>query len=134
MYSLSVSVLVIGFVSEQHGSLSDCMDAQAGLNPCWSQTDYVGIVMTRLILFFQFYAPVQIFSLNKLLVWEWLSIDICPLTFKYLSWLYNCKIIMNNIFFVLTYIVGLWHPCPYIYSTPFMSFRYISKFTYLSLL
>jgi hypothetical protein len=24
------------------------MDAQAGLDPCWSQTHYVGFVMTRL--------------------------------------------------------------------------------------
>jgi hypothetical protein len=34
--------------SEQHGSWSDCADAQAGLDPCWSQTHYVGFVMTRL--------------------------------------------------------------------------------------
>jgi hypothetical protein len=47
--SLSVSLLVIGFVSEQHGSWSDCADAQAGLDPCWSQTHYVGFVVTRLI-------------------------------------------------------------------------------------
>jgi hypothetical protein len=33
---------------EQHGSLSDCADAQAGLDPCWSQMHYVGFVMTRL--------------------------------------------------------------------------------------
>jgi hypothetical protein len=26
------------------------MDAQAGLDPCWSQTHYVGFVMTWLIL------------------------------------------------------------------------------------
>jgi hypothetical protein len=32
--------------SEQHGSLSDCADAQAGLDPCWSQTHYVGLVVT----------------------------------------------------------------------------------------
>jgi hypothetical protein len=25
-------------------------DAQAGLDPCWSQTHYVGFVVTRLIL------------------------------------------------------------------------------------
>jgi hypothetical protein len=25
------------------------VDAQAGLDPCWSQTHYVGFVMTRLI-------------------------------------------------------------------------------------
>jgi hypothetical protein len=47
--SLSVSLLVIELVSEQHGSWSDCADAQAGLDPCWSQTHYVGFVMTRLI-------------------------------------------------------------------------------------
>jgi hypothetical protein len=35
--------------SEQHGSWSDCTDAQAGLDPCWSQSHYVGFVMTRLI-------------------------------------------------------------------------------------
>jgi hypothetical protein len=35
--------------SEQHGSWSDCADAQAGLDPCWSQTHYVGFVVTRLI-------------------------------------------------------------------------------------
>jgi hypothetical protein len=32
---LSVSQLVIWFVGEQHGSWSDCADAQAGLDPCW---------------------------------------------------------------------------------------------------
>jgi hypothetical protein len=26
----------------------DCADAQAGLDPCWSQTHYVGFVVTRL--------------------------------------------------------------------------------------
>jgi hypothetical protein len=35
--------------SEQHGSWSDFAEAQAGLDPCWSQTHYVGFVMTRLI-------------------------------------------------------------------------------------
>jgi hypothetical protein len=34
--------------SKQHGSWSDCADAQAGLDPCWSQTHYVGFVMTQL--------------------------------------------------------------------------------------
>jgi hypothetical protein len=34
--------------SEQHGSWSDCADAKAGLDPCWSQTHYVGFVMARL--------------------------------------------------------------------------------------
>jgi hypothetical protein len=29
------------------------VDAQAGLDPCWSQTHYVGFVMTRLICFFR---------------------------------------------------------------------------------
>jgi hypothetical protein len=38
--------LLIGFVSEQHGS-SD-QTAQAGLDPCWSQTHYVGFVVTQL--------------------------------------------------------------------------------------
>jgi hypothetical protein len=33
---------------EQHGSWSDCMDAQTGLDPCCSQTHYVCFVMTRL--------------------------------------------------------------------------------------
>jgi hypothetical protein len=46
--SLSVSLLVLGFVSEQHGSWSDCADAQAGLDPCWSKTHYVGFVVKRL--------------------------------------------------------------------------------------
>jgi hypothetical protein len=46
--SLSVSLLVIEFVSEQHESWSDCVDAQAGLDPCWSQTHYVGFVVARL--------------------------------------------------------------------------------------
>jgi hypothetical protein len=35
--------------SEQHRTWSDCADAQAGLDPCWLQTHYVGFVMTRLI-------------------------------------------------------------------------------------
>jgi hypothetical protein len=35
--------------SEQHGSWSDCADAKAGLDPCWSQTNFVGFVMARLI-------------------------------------------------------------------------------------
>jgi hypothetical protein len=47
--SLSVSLLIIGLISEQHGSWSDCADAQAGLDPCWSQIHNVGFVMTRLI-------------------------------------------------------------------------------------
>jgi hypothetical protein len=33
--------------TEQHGSWSDCADAQAGLDPCWS----VGFVMTQIICF-----------------------------------------------------------------------------------
>jgi hypothetical protein len=47
--SLSVSLLEIEMVSEQHGSWSDCTDAQSGLDPCWSQTHFVGFVVTRLI-------------------------------------------------------------------------------------
>jgi hypothetical protein len=27
----------------------DCEDVQAGLDPCWSQTQYVNFVVTRLI-------------------------------------------------------------------------------------
>jgi hypothetical protein len=46
--SLLVSLLVIGFVSKQHGSWSDCVDGQAGLDPCWSQIHYVGFVVKRL--------------------------------------------------------------------------------------
>jgi hypothetical protein len=34
-------------VSEQHEYWSDCADAQAGLDQCWSQTHYIGFVMTR---------------------------------------------------------------------------------------
>jgi hypothetical protein len=34
--------------SEQNGSWSDCADAQAGLDPCWSRTHYDGFVVTRL--------------------------------------------------------------------------------------
>jgi hypothetical protein len=37
--------------SKQHGSWSDCAEAQAGLDPCWSQTHDVGFVVTRLICF-----------------------------------------------------------------------------------
>jgi hypothetical protein len=40
--------------SEQHGSGSDCADTQAGLDPCWSQTHFVGFVVTRLILIWKF--------------------------------------------------------------------------------
>jgi hypothetical protein len=29
--------------------IANSMDAQAGLDPCWSQTHYVGFVVTRLI-------------------------------------------------------------------------------------
>jgi hypothetical protein len=47
--SLSVSLLVIDLVSEQHGSLSDFADAQAGLDPCWLQTHFIGFVVTQLI-------------------------------------------------------------------------------------
>jgi hypothetical protein len=36
--------------SEQHGSWSNCAGAQAGLDPCWSQTHYVSFVMARLKL------------------------------------------------------------------------------------
>jgi hypothetical protein len=50
--SLSISLLVIGSVSEQHGSWSDCADAQACLDPCWSQTHYVGFVVTRLTYYY----------------------------------------------------------------------------------
>jgi hypothetical protein len=35
-------------VSEQHGSWSDCADAQAGLDPFSLQTHYVGFVMGQL--------------------------------------------------------------------------------------
>jgi hypothetical protein len=35
--------------SEKHGSWSDCADVQAGLDQCWSQTHYVGFVVTWLI-------------------------------------------------------------------------------------
>jgi hypothetical protein len=38
--------------SGQHGSWSECSDVQAGLDPCWSQTHYVGFVVTRLIYWF----------------------------------------------------------------------------------
>jgi hypothetical protein len=37
-----------GVVSEQHGSWSDCADEEASLDPCWSQTHYVGFVIARL--------------------------------------------------------------------------------------
>jgi hypothetical protein len=40
------------WVSEQHGSWSDCTDTQAGLDSCLAQTHYVGFVMTRLILWY----------------------------------------------------------------------------------
>jgi hypothetical protein len=33
---------------EEHGTRSDCADAQAGLDPCWSQSHYVGFVVTWL--------------------------------------------------------------------------------------
>jgi hypothetical protein len=36
--------------SEQHGSSSDCADAQVCLDPCWSQTHCLGFVVIRLIL------------------------------------------------------------------------------------
>jgi hypothetical protein len=29
--------------------IANSMDAQAGLDPCWSQTHYVGFAVTRLI-------------------------------------------------------------------------------------
>jgi hypothetical protein len=35
--------------SEQHESWSDCTDALAGLDPCWSQTHYDDFVVTWLI-------------------------------------------------------------------------------------
>jgi hypothetical protein len=38
-----VSPLVMEYISEQHGSWSDCTD------PCWSQTHYVGFVVTWVI-------------------------------------------------------------------------------------
>jgi hypothetical protein len=44
----TASLLVIGVVSKQHGSWSDCAYTQAGLDPCRSQTNYVGFVMERL--------------------------------------------------------------------------------------
>jgi hypothetical protein len=47
-HCVSVSLVVIGLVSEQHGSWSDCADAQAGLDPFWSQTHYFDFVMVRL--------------------------------------------------------------------------------------
>jgi hypothetical protein len=45
--SLSVYLLVIELISGQHGSWSDYADSQAGLDPCWSQTHYVGFDVTR---------------------------------------------------------------------------------------
>jgi hypothetical protein len=47
--SLTNSITNTETDSEQHGSWPDCADAQAGLDPCWLQTHYVGFVMTRLI-------------------------------------------------------------------------------------
>jgi hypothetical protein len=47
-----VCLLVIGFVSEQHGSWSDCADAPAGLDPCWWQMHYVCFFKTRHICYF----------------------------------------------------------------------------------
>jgi hypothetical protein len=47
--SLSVCLLVIGSVSEQHGFWLDCADAQSCMDPCWSQTHYFGFVVTGLI-------------------------------------------------------------------------------------
>jgi hypothetical protein len=48
LFAISFSTCY-GLVSEQHESWSDCLDAQAGLDPCWSQIHYVGFVMTQLI-------------------------------------------------------------------------------------
>jgi hypothetical protein len=43
-----LSLIRIHAVSEQHGSWSDCADAQAGRDQCWSQTHNVGFVVTQL--------------------------------------------------------------------------------------
>jgi hypothetical protein len=44
------------------------VDAQAGLDPCWSQTHYVGFVVTRLILITSYQdsrdVPIQHLSYN----------------------------------------------------------------------
>jgi hypothetical protein len=57
--SLSVSLIVKEFVSEQHGSWSDCVDGQASLDPCWSQMQYVGFVMARLIYVLKYFISVM---------------------------------------------------------------------------
>jgi hypothetical protein len=44
------SLLVIGFVIKQHGTWWECADAQAGLDPCWSQTHNDGFVVTQLFV------------------------------------------------------------------------------------
>jgi hypothetical protein len=55
--------------SEQHGSWSDCTDAQASLDPCWLQTNYVRFVMTRLIYWkFEYFLIILIQKYTYILI------------------------------------------------------------------
>jgi hypothetical protein len=55
LFAISFSTCNIEYVSEQHASWSDCADAQAGPDPCWPQTHYVGFVVMQLISWYTLY-------------------------------------------------------------------------------
>jgi hypothetical protein len=60
---------------------SDCADAQAGLDPCWSQTHYVGFVMTRLKCFDR--REVNISFSFSLSIRSWMQYMYCNFVSKY---------------------------------------------------
>jgi peptide YY len=66
--SLTYPITSIETDSEQHGSWSDCADAQTGLDPCWSQTHYIGFVVTRLLYIFFKHLRNQVKMSRRLMV------------------------------------------------------------------
>jgi hypothetical protein len=61
-------------ISKQHVSWSDCAAAQAGLDPCWSQTHFVGFVVTRLI-YCCFCFLFSLYFINGSCLWLYLYIE-----------------------------------------------------------
>jgi hypothetical protein len=70
--SLSVSLLATGFVSKQHGSWSDCVAVQAGLDPCWSKTHILVLswhssYIIRILYLYAYIDRVRIFAIWRIL-------------------------------------------------------------------
>jgi hypothetical protein len=91
--------------SEQHVSWSDCADAQAGLDPCWSQTHYVGFVVTRLISF-------NHFSYSRIFVWSRFCHNVrTTCTFRARSLFWSCLFIYFYFFLFIYLFIYLLFLC-----------------------